>query len=162
MTMVLKGNGHKYKKDEKRDDFYAFFRRGLCYMKTCYDCPYREKSAADIRIGDYWGERFSDDKTGVSMVIVNTERGKSLLKELENTGRIDTAYHDLQEYWDVQYPYNPKVPVFREQLINKLKITDMHLSDLRQEYCTSYDIAEKLNTFKVKIKYCKSLIRKEH
>jgi len=162
MTMVLKGNGHKYKKGEKRDDFYAFFRRGLCYMKTCYDCPYREKTAADIRIGDYWGARFSDDKTGVSMVIVNTERGKSLLNELENTGRIATAYHDLQEYWDVQYPYNPKVPVFREQLINKLKIADMHLSDLRQDYCTSYDIAEKLNTFKVKIKYCKSLIRKEH
>lgn len=161
-TMVLNGNGCKYKKSEKKDDFYAFFRRNLCYMKTCYECPYREKTAADIRIGDYWGERYLNDKTGVSMVIINTEKGRYLLNELEQTGRINIDYHELLEYWTVQHPYNSKIPAFREQLINELKTADVSLTDLRKKYCTSYDIWEAFNDIKMKIKSYKSFIRKEN
>lgn len=45
-------------------------------MPTCYECAYRTASAADIRLGDYWGPRYKDDKNGVSMVIAMTITGE--------------------------------------------------------------------------------------
>ena len=60
--LLAEGDGSVYKNNENKDDFYAFFRRGLCDMESCFDCPYREHSGADVRIGDYWGDKFIKDK----------------------------------------------------------------------------------------------------
>ena len=140
--LLLVGNGHTYKKEEHKDDFYAFFRRGLCYMESCSDCPYRERSAADIRIGDYWGTRFENDKEGVSMVIANTLQGEATIADLSRKGICQVEMQDLNEYWTVQYPYNPQRPLAREELINELKDEQTDLHSLRKKYCTYYDHAE--------------------
>lgn len=140
--LLVKGNGHVYKRDERKDDFYAFFRRGLCDMKACSDCPYRERSSADLRIGDYWGERFVNDKQGVSMVIANTDEGAALIKRLKKNGVCQIKTHDLEEYWSVQYPYNPKYPLVREKLIEELRNDKVSLHSLRRKYCSYYDRVE--------------------
>lgn len=58
-----------------RDDmFFTFFLRNYVSMRECYDCPWRlENSAADVRVGDLWGER---DELGVSAVVAMTARGE--------------------------------------------------------------------------------------
>lgn len=142
MTMEL-GSNRRYFKNEDRDDFYAFFRRGICYMRSCFECPYRERSAADIRIGDYWGPRFEQDKTGVSMVITNTEKGEELVQELIACDLCSAEEQNLSEYWTVQYPTNPHMPIFREQLLKDLHKDSKKLSSLRKEYCRYYDVKEK-------------------
>src|SRR5699024_2285823 len=133
------GNGQVYKKEENKDDFYAFFRRGLCYMESCSDCPYRERSAADLRIGDYWGDRFAYDKQGVSMVISNTTNGDDLINTIEFKKTCDVSPHNLTEYWSVQFPYNQTRPLIREQLITELKNDNIALHTLRKKYCAYYD-----------------------
>lgn len=142
LLLLLTGNGHTYKKEEHKDDFYAFFRRGLCYMESCSDCPYRERSAADIRIGDYWGTRFKNDKEGVSMVIANTLQGEAAIADLSQKQICQVETQDLNEYWTVQYPYNPQRPLVRENLIKELKDGQTDLHSLRKKYCTYYDHAE--------------------
>ena len=142
LQMLLVGNGHTYRKVEYLDDFYAFFRRGLCYMEVCSDCPYRERSVADLRIGDYWGTRFEKDKQGVSMVIANTEKGRGLLQTLARTGKCSIQKQDLSEYWNVQYPYNPRRPLVRESLIRELIKDEKTVHQLRKEYCSYYDRQE--------------------
>ena len=137
--LLVDGNGHVYKKEEHKDDFYAFFRRGLCYMESCSDCPYRERSAADLRIGDYWGDKFVHDKQGVSMVIANTTKGNDLINTLAIRNICDVSRQDLSEYWTVQFPYNPPRPLIREQLISELKDHNIDLHILRRKYCTYYD-----------------------
>lgn len=142
LLMRIDGNDKVYKKDEHKDDFYAFFRRGLCYLVACTDCPYRERSSADLRIGDYWGYKFYKDKQGVSMVIANTTTGAGLVNDLYKVCNI--TEQDLEEYWSVQWPYNPHRPLIREQLIEELKDekTDLHV--LRKKYCTYYDRVERI------------------
>lgn len=143
---------HSYMKSEKRDDFYALFRRGYCYMESCFECPYREKSAADIRIGDYWGSRFESDKTGVSMVIANTKAGLLAINELNEEEKIELHPQELAEFWTVQYPQNASRPVFREELIERLKNPNISLHDLRTHYCKMADCQEAFEDFKQRVK----------
>lgn len=140
----IEGNGNTYKKEESKDDFYAFFRRGLCDMESCFDCPYRERSAADLRIGDYWGDKFADDKQGVSMVIANTDRGDRVIDEITNKQLCHMDKQELAEYWSVQYPYNTQKPLLREKLIAELKSENADLHAIRKRYCTYYDRKETL------------------
>lgn len=145
MIMLVNGNNNIYKKEEHKDDFYAFFRRGLCYMESCSDCPYRERSAADLRIGDYWGDKFVHEKQGVSMVISNTDRGDQLVTALGESNACETERQNLMEYWTVQFPYNPKRPLIREKLITELKEENIDLHTLRKKYCRYYDQMEHIS-----------------
>lgn len=149
LMIKVSGNGNTYKKGELKDNFYAFFRRGLCYMETCSDCPYRERSSSDIRIGDYWGSRYKDDKEGVSMVIANTLKGKKIIEHLD---KCKIQEHALSEYWTVQFPYNQPRPLIREQLIEELKNDKISLDELNKKYCSYFDYREKLYRIKDKIK----------
>ena len=142
------GNGKTHKQVEQKDDFYAFFRRGLCDMATCFDCPYRERSGADLRIGDYWGKKFANEKQGVSMVIANTVTGEKYVEILNGICKV--TRQSVDEYWSVQWPYNQHKPLIREQLIEELKDENTDLHALRKKYCSYYDWFERFtNILKV-------------
>lgn len=40
------------------DPFLKLFILGVVNQKSCFTCPFRNKTVADIRLGDYWGHRF--------------------------------------------------------------------------------------------------------
>ena len=147
-VMVVGGEKKNYSQTEVKDDFYAFFRRGLCDMRACSDCPYRERSAADLRIGDYWGKRFSKDKKGVSMVLANTDLGQQVVSRLIKSGTCEGTEHPLLEYWSVQYPYNLNPSLIREVLIRGLCDDGLSLKQLRKKYCSYYDCMELLSRLK--------------
>ena len=69
------------------------FLKGFCsdlYLRpSCHKCPSRDfKSGSDIIIADFWGQEYMfpefDNDTGVSSVIVKTEKGRHLLSILKN------------------------------------------------------------------------------
>ena len=151
------GNGKVYLKNERKDDFYAFFRRKLCHMAACYDCPYRERSGADLRLGDYWGPRFDKEKEMHSMVIANTLKGTNVLKELETLCRCRMQEFPILEYWQVQHPYNSKTPDNRNQILRHLKESPKSLHELRKQYCGFYDRQEFAGRCK---NWIKKLLRK--
>jgi len=74
------------------------FLRDIYLRPSCYQCSFKEfKSGSDITLGDYWGIQnilpdFDDDK-GISLVIVNTEKGRTLYERL-NKIDIETTYED--------------------------------------------------------------------
>jgi len=143
--LTLSGNGRRYQRQEQKDDFYAFFRRGLCNMPSCADCPYRERSSADIRLGDYWGERFLKDTKGVSMAIANTACGQTLLTQLADDASCVVNTYPLSEYWSVQYPYNLQKPLLWDAVILDLQNENIPLHKLRKKYCGYYDKVERLS-----------------
>ncbi len=63
------------------DPFFCMFINDVCLGKACYhNCKFKKtNSAADIRIGDFWGEQFSDNVEGVNSVLSFTEKGDELL-----------------------------------------------------------------------------------
>lgn len=129
---------------DKKDLFYRFFLSGNCYSPACYECNYRTASAADIRMGDYWGPRYKKDKNGVSMIIAMTNKGEQVLQQLKDKNKIELERMDCEEYWTVQYPENPIRPVFYEELINGLKDESVELKTLADYYCREYEFRQKL------------------
>ncbi|MFR7670483.1 MAG: Coenzyme F420 hydrogenase/dehydrogenase, beta subunit C-terminal domain [Collinsella sp.] len=145
--MMMTSPSKDYSAVESEDDFYAFFNPGLCCAKSCYECPYRERSAADVRMGDYWGGRFAGDQKGVSMAIVMTDTGAKIMQELVARGAKSEQF-DLREYWDCQFPYNQGLPLIWDELIADLRAGVDPLSDLRRKYCAGFDQRKKIDAIK--------------
>ncbi len=61
---------------------------GNIYLRpSCYSCKCKNgKSHSDLTIGDYWGAKVAnqelDDDKGLSLVLVNTEKGKEYYEQL--------------------------------------------------------------------------------
>lgn len=80
-------NGNKeilFSLKSKGDLFYQMFLGHHCFAKACYtNCKYKQlDSAADIRIGDLWGEKYKNDSQGVSGLIALTPQGQQVVQEL--------------------------------------------------------------------------------
>lgn len=140
----IKGNGKTYSCLDKKDMFYRFFLSGHCFMPACYECGYRTASAADIRIGDYWGPRYVKVKDGASMVIVLSNAGERVLQQLKEAQRIELQRMNCEEYWTVQYPENPIKPVFYKELMDGLKDNSVILQTLFSQYGKGFEICKKL------------------
>lgn len=67
---------------------YLFYAN-VTLRPSCYRCPYTQvKRCSDITIADFWGAdksipEFSDEK-GISLILVNTEKGKEYLNMLHS------------------------------------------------------------------------------
>ena len=63
---------------------------------SCLKCQYRGTvSQADIKIGDFWGIKDSDEfwnPNGVSVIFVNTQKGLDILKMLDDFALFETTY----------------------------------------------------------------------
>lgn len=72
---------------------------------SCFMCPYKDISrVSDISIGDFWGidtaiENFNDNK-GVSLVLVNTEKGMNIFEECKK----DIEYRECKIENSMQEP----------------------------------------------------------
>lgn len=82
--------------------FMRAFLADLILRPSCYSCPSKSgRSGSDLTIADYWAipqvaPEFDDDK-GVSLVLVQTEKGKSFYQSLkEKTTFIVTSYQEAQ------------------------------------------------------------------
>lgn len=67
--------------------FYFGFQKYITLRPACYECKWATPGrCADITLGDFWGiEKFKPElntKEGVSMVILNTEKGNEIFEEL--------------------------------------------------------------------------------
>ena len=80
-------NGEKdtYRAGRGYDEFYTMFLGDACLNKPCYtDCRFKyDRSAADIRIGDFWGEKFKDDDCGVNAIMVYSQTADTVLREAD-------------------------------------------------------------------------------
>lgn len=81
-TRVIGSRGI-YLKSFTQDFFFNFYLANYALRQPCYSCPFVSRSAADIRIGDFWGEKFNSDILGVSIVIPLTDKGDRWIRGTE-------------------------------------------------------------------------------
>jgi coenzyme F420-reducing hydrogenase beta subunit len=80
----------------RKNVFMRGFLHNLYLRPSCYHCPSKLlKSGSDITLGDFWGiqnimPEFDDDK-GISLVLINTLKGKYVYDKL-NKDDIETSY----------------------------------------------------------------------
>ena len=81
------------------DVFYALFLGDYCCNPACAkDCKYKyDRSSADIRIGDLWGETYKDNNDGVSALITFTQKGKEVVEQLKDITLVEHPFDIVAE-----------------------------------------------------------------
>lgn len=102
---IYYANG-EYIKSRKTDPFLKLFSMGFLNQKECFTCPLRNESAADIRLGDFWGKRYANSEEGYSMVLLLTDKGKQYFDSLPDMEKINLPIEERfgQQHTDYIIP----------------------------------------------------------
>lgn len=99
---------HKFGDTKRREDYMRLFLNNVSIRPSCGSCAFNNRrSLADITLADYWGvdkqhPDFDDDR-GVTLVIVNTEKGRRLFEKLRGSMDVlEISFEEGAEYnWAV-------------------------------------------------------------
>ena len=123
------------------DLFYRLFLGDVCLGQQCEkSCKYKyNKSSADIRIGDLWGETYKDDDKGVSALVCFTEKGRQIVEGLKNVTLVEHPFEVVAEgqmkenakakemypivMWYIKKGYSLSSPIFKSLLLAQRIIT---------------------------------------
>ncbi len=82
-------NGKVYRNIKDKDPFMRAFLKNYILRESCYGCRFAGGSRqGDLTLGDFWGYRaglssFKDDDRGISLVMLNSEKGKKIFSEIK-------------------------------------------------------------------------------
>jgi len=81
------------------DVFYKLFLGDVSLGPQCEkNCKYKyDRSSADIRIGDLWGNTYKDDEKGVSALVAFTEKGRKVVERLKNVTLVEHPFDVVAE-----------------------------------------------------------------
>lgn len=84
--IYLEGENKSYlSKSGIRDYFYKMFFSDYVLNLACYDCKLRSTMEyTDVRLGDFWGQKFDLDTEGVSLVTSRTESGNKIIESISH------------------------------------------------------------------------------
>lgn len=89
-TMEIHGGEKDYIHSSEYDLFYRAYFDNVLLNPACQNCTVRkERSIADLRLGDYWGRRFQDNQDGVSAVLVLSALGQKNIDQLSATKAVN-------------------------------------------------------------------------
>lgn len=105
ITSVNTNAGHEYKTLFGINNLYMYaFDRGSLFRKSCYACPFAHiPRQGDLSIADYWGIGRHGDKfnkstmRGVSLILVNNEKGSKILEKVKTLVPHFIEERNLQE-----------------------------------------------------------------
>lgn len=147
--ITIKNEKINYSASDDKDSFYLLFKNSITNNDSCFECPYRLKSSADIRIGDYWGPLYSNDNKGVSMVLPITDLG---LKQLKKVGNGNTLVAEkIDDFFKYQQIYNLNPNIFKEMVLNDLKNHE-NIRKIRKKYFKYNELKDKCLSLYLKIK----------
>ncbi len=116
----------EYKKDMQQDPYYILFFSHLIIRPSCHQCVYASyHRVTDITLADFWGienssKTFSDD-TGVSLVLVNTRKGKELIGNIGKDSDMIKSSHSAfyQPIFEIPSKMSPKRQLFWSEYFAK-------------------------------------------
>ena len=135
-------------------EFYKLFFNNILLNKSCYNCKTRkDESYADIRLGDYWGKKYYNNQEGISAVLINTEKGKEIIKNISKDIKV-IGNGNLNEFLKNQSVGKYLNENINIKLLRKAEFRDENLKEIIKKY-------KKEITYKQKIKIdLKSLMGK--
>lgn len=83
-------NGTEYESCHQEDLMMRAFLSNLCLRPSCYHCPFKSNNRqSDITLADFWGIQhilpaMEDDNKGISLVLINSKKGKELFESIKN------------------------------------------------------------------------------
>lgn len=162
-TCIKFDNGKQYKSEFINDNYMKGFLKDLYLRPSCYECKSKNfTNKSDISLADYWGIKnihpeFDDDK-GVSLILINSEKGKSIFYSISK----DIEYLESDLNFAIQN--NPCIVRSVSQnknrekffnLINKNDIEKAIIKCIKDSY-----IKKLMHRIKVKLSIIKSNVLK--
>lgn len=99
-NIIIKGKKTFVQSRKSHGDlFYKLFLGDVCLGPQCEkQCKYKyDKSSADIRIGDLWGNTYKDDQKGVSALVAFTAKGREVVEGLQNVTLVEHPFEVVAE-----------------------------------------------------------------
>lgn len=131
--------------DKAKDDdlFFRVFLENMALNKSCYTCPYHaNNSGADLRIGDFWGDKYKEDKEGVTAILVYTDYGIRALEKVKSSGKL--LEETVDDVLAGQIHEDLKIPSCREKLITALK-SDKPLKKINSTLIFRYKLVRRIS-----------------
>jgi hypothetical protein len=96
------------------------FLADACLGRACYGkCKYGlDSSSADIRIGDFWGNKYRENEEGISALAAFTEKGKETVRQLDRCVLTPETFAVVAEG---QKKRRPAAPLLRKYLIRQFR-----------------------------------------
>lgn len=138
--------------------FMKAFLKECINRPSCYSCPFASQSRiSDITIGDFWGvekiEPELNEKLGISIFMVNTEKAQKELKQIEDT--IDLKRVDFDQIKGYNHFNNVPESLKRKKFFQKMN-KGVNILDLMKKVnhdTITYRIINKIrNTIRKKVK----------
>lgn len=128
----------------KHDEFYSLFFSDHVLNDACSSCKLRSTMEyTDIRLGDFWGKRFLNDRKGVSAVAITSERGMQAFNAIKDMFKTeDSCMSEVlvkQSYGKV---YTPNMEL-RKMMLDGLRDSNKTLKDVVDLYYSRQGLAMK-------------------
>lgn len=98
-------DGLSIKENIWKNPYISGFLNDLYLRPSCHTCQYKNKEiqrVADMTLADYWGcediEKEFYDSNGISLIIVNNEKGSELLQKTNSLCLKETSLNDAIKY----------------------------------------------------------------
>ncbi len=112
-------------KDRWFNPFWSIWLKHLMSRPSCYECPFTNRErVADITLGDLWGvhiycPELYGHNGGTSLVIGNTEKGKSVITEATmNMYGHELKFEDALKYQGPMRKHIPDNPLREEFMVD--------------------------------------------
>ena len=132
-------NGKTLCKDRWFNPFWSIWLKHLMSRPSCYECPFNNhERVADITLGDLWGvhiycPELYGKNGGASLVIGNTEKGKSIIAEAsKNMYGHELKFEDALKYQGPMRKHIPDNPL-REEFMTDLR-SDMDYKHITNKW----------------------------
>ncbi len=101
------------------NNYMKLFLSDIALRESCYNCNFKlGNKYSDITLGDFWGinNYYPDmyNKKGVSAIIINTEKGKSIFDSISNNLTYKDCNIDEIVSGNPSLKYSSKSPINRE------------------------------------------------
>lgn len=112
-------NGKKYRQNIFNDMFFSFYLKRTCLNEACYNCMFRNGIAfSDIRLGDFWGEKYRIFDDGVELVVLVTKKGEESWDNVNSSFRFE--YVQTEDILKSQKTLNIPIPEEYEDVLSTL------------------------------------------
>ena len=112
--MEIKTNRRRISKYvNKKFSWNRLFLSLYVLRPSCFACKFTSyKRPADLTLADFWNFENSgidlNDKNGVSLVLLNSEKGERLFREIEN--QLNIANSDKKSSWQIHLEFPNNMP----------------------------------------------------
>lgn len=119
----------------RKDEFYSLFFSDMVLNDACSDCLLRSTMEyTDIRLGDFWGKRYLNNKKGVSAVAIVSERGEQVFKAIMDSFKTEkSSMKEVLVKQSYGIVYSPDSTI-RKMLLDALKDKDKSLKGIEELY----------------------------